>query len=82
MSIDLLFYNNFLIMATLSLIDLVKKHGAIGVLCAWLVYTNMRLNDVESKLYSCLSVKDKHEVKSAENQKPVAILPKKLKING
>lgn len=40
-------------MQTFDLAAIVKKHGVIGVLCAWLVYTNMRLTDVENKLYSC-----------------------------
>lgn len=40
-------------MPTFDLAAIVKKHGVIGVLCAWLVYTNMRLTDVENKLYSC-----------------------------
>ena len=40
-------------MSTFDLAAIVKKHGVIGVLCAWLVYTNMRLTDVEDKLYSC-----------------------------
>lgn len=40
-------------MHTFDLAAIVKKHGVIGVLCAWLVYTNMRLTDVEDKLYSC-----------------------------
>lgn len=40
-------------MPTFDLAAIVKKHGVIGVLCAWLVYTNMRLTDVEEKLYIC-----------------------------
>lgn len=40
-------------MPTFDLAAIVKKHGVIGVLCAWLVYTNMRLTDVEDKLYNC-----------------------------
>lgn len=40
-------------MPTFDLAAIVKKHGVIGVLCAWLVYTNMRLTDVEEKLYNC-----------------------------
>ena len=40
-------------MQTFDLAAIVKKHGVIGVLCAWLFYTNMRLTDVEEKLYNC-----------------------------
>lgn len=40
-------------MTSFDLTAIVKKHGVIGVLCAWLFYTNLRLNDVEDKLYDC-----------------------------
>jgi hypothetical protein len=40
-------------MTSFDLAGIIKKHGVIGVLCAWLVYTNMRLTDVEDKLYNC-----------------------------
>jgi len=35
------------------LLDTIKKHGAVGVLAAWLFYTNERLNEVERELYRC-----------------------------
>lgn len=35
------------------ILDLIKKHGALGVLTVWLFYTNQRLNDVERELYRC-----------------------------
>jgi len=40
-------------MQSFDLAAIVKKHGVVGVLCAWLFYTNLRLNDVEDKLYNC-----------------------------
>lgn len=36
-----------------ALLDLIKKHGALGVLAIWLFYTNERLNKVEQELYRC-----------------------------
>jgi hypothetical protein len=40
-------------MTPTSIIQLAKKHGALGVLAAWLAYTNMRLDAVEGELYKC-----------------------------
>jgi len=34
-------------------IEVIKKHGAIGVLCMWLVWMNLRLNTIEEKLFDC-----------------------------
>jgi hypothetical protein len=40
-------------MTPTSILDLIKKHGALGVLTIWLFYTNERLNKVEQELYRC-----------------------------
>jgi hypothetical protein len=40
-------------MTPTSILDLIKKHGALGVLTIWLFYTNERLNKVEHELYRC-----------------------------
>lgn len=40
-------------MTLTALLDLIKKHGALGVLTIWLFYTNERLNKVEQELYRC-----------------------------
>ena len=40
-------------MTPTALLDLIKKHGALGVLAIWLFYTNERLNKVEAELYRC-----------------------------
>jgi hypothetical protein len=40
-------------MTPTSILDLIKKHGALGVLTIWLFYTNERLNKVEAELYRC-----------------------------
>ena len=34
--------------------DLIKKHGATGVLFLWLIVTNMKVNEIEGRLYDCL----------------------------
>jgi hypothetical protein len=40
-------------MTPTSIVQLAKKHGALGVLACWLAYTNMRLDAVEGELYKC-----------------------------
>ena len=40
-------------MTATAILDLIKKHGALGVLAVWLFYTNERLNKVEQELYRC-----------------------------
>jgi hypothetical protein len=40
-------------MTPTAILDLLKKHGALGVLTIWLFYTNERLNKVEQELYRC-----------------------------
>jgi hypothetical protein len=70
-------------MNPLTLIELIKKHGAIGVLVAWLFWTNLRLSEVEGKLYNCLdSRKANPELSRHETPKQVAILTKKISFNG
>lgn len=73
-------------MPTFDLAAIVKKHGVIGVLCAWLVYTNMRLTDVEEKLYSCYdqsrfaSMSNRSLHSSIEqSEKIYAVLPERKK---
>jgi hypothetical protein len=66
-------------MNPITLIELIKKHGAIGVLVAWLFWTNIRLSEVETKLYNCLDEKKPTpELSLKDTIKPVAILPKEL----
>ena len=40
-------------MTPTAIVQLAKKHGALGVLACWLAYTNMRLDAVEDELYKC-----------------------------
>jgi hypothetical protein len=69
-------------MNPLTLIELIKKHGAIGVLVAWLFWTNLRLSEVEGKLYNCLDKRQNSELSKHETPKQVAILTKKFSLNG
>jgi hypothetical protein len=69
-------------MNPLTLIELIKKHGAIGVLVAWLFWTNLRLSEVEGKLYNCLDKRQNPELSQHETPKQVAILNKKIRVNG
>ena len=39
---------------TESSFELIKKHGATGVLFLWLIITNMKVNEIEGRLYDCL----------------------------
>jgi hypothetical protein len=39
---------------TESSFDLIKKHGATGVLFLWLIVTNMKVNEIENRLFDCL----------------------------
>jgi hypothetical protein len=69
-------------MNPLTLLELIKKHGAIGVLVAWLFWTNLRLSEVEGKLYNCLDKRQNSELSQQETPKQVAILNKKIRVNG
>ena len=39
---------------TESSFELIKKHGATGVLFLWLIVTNMKVNEIETRLFDCL----------------------------
>jgi hypothetical protein len=73
-------------MPTFDLAAIVKKHGVVGVLCAWLFYTNLRLNDVEDKLYNCydqsrfaaMSNRSLHS-SIEQSEKMYAVLPERKK---
>ena len=73
-------------MATLDLIGIIKKHGSMGVLVAWLLWTNMRLNSVENKLYMCYDkIAHTSEIDNYRNihrvpNRIVAVLPNEIKI--
>lgn len=72
-------------MTPTAIVQLAKKHGALGVLAAWLFYTNLRLDAVESELYKCYDKIQTSEIKAITerfNNKPIyyAILPTKTSL--
>lgn len=63
-----------------SLLDIVKKHGATGVLCLWVMVMHTRLNNVERLLYECYQNYPNHT--KEQNEKIVrtyAVLPEPIK---
>lgn len=66
-------------MTPTALFDLIKKHGALGVLTIWLFYTNERLNKVEAELYRCydkMVAFDEVGKRYPKSVKYYAVLPK------
>lgn len=61
-----------------NLIEVIKKHGATGVLAVWLLVTNARVTTLESQLYECYRSKMVENV--LKKQQLVAILPEKIRI--
>lgn len=65
------------------LLDAIKKHGALGVLAAWLFYTNQRLTDVERELYRCydkFQTATDFKTRTPKGNVFLAVLPKETKI--
>jgi hypothetical protein len=54
-------------------LEVIKKHGATGVLAAWLFYTHMEVQDVKDRLYNCLETRDQ----ISQNKKEYPIIPKR-----
>ena len=72
-------------MTPTAIVQLAKKHGALGVLAAWLFYTNLRLDAVESELYKCYDKIQMSEFKAITErfkERPIyyAILPTKTSL--
>ena len=66
-------------MTATAILDLIKKHGALGVLAVWLFYTNERLNKVEAELWRCydkMSASSDFKKRHIESVKYYAVLPK------
>ena len=61
-------------MTPTALLDLIKKHGALGVLAIWLFYTNERLNKVEQELsevcHEIIAILDKYLIPNAKDAEP------------
>ena len=62
-----------------NLIEVIKKHGATGVLAVWLLVMNARVTTLESQLYECYRSKMVENV-LIKKQQLVAILPEKIRI--
>jgi hypothetical protein len=64
------------------LLKYMLKYGATGVMAAWLFTLNIRLTDVEQRLYNCLETRVKISNNHSVEDHPelVAILPRELKI--
>jgi hypothetical protein len=65
-----------------DLITIIKKHGALGVLTAWLWYTHVEVQDLKIRLYDCLKKENgiqQNRKSDPTHQKAAAILPTEKK---
>lgn len=66
---------------TNQILEVIKKHGSIGVLALWLGYTHFEVQDLKDRLYNCLEAREQISQGRKENPLPVkridslAILP-------
>lgn len=70
-------------MTPTAILDLIKKHGALGVLTIWLFYTNERLNKVEQELYRCydkMSVSNEVGKRYPKGVDYYAVIPKETSL--
>ena len=70
-------------MTPTAILDLLKKHGALGVLTIWLFYTNERLNKVEQELYRCydkMSVSNEVGKRYPKGLDYYAVIPKETSL--
>ena len=51
-------------------IEVIKKHGALGVLALWLTYTHFEVQDVKERLYNCLEKNESINRKPIEEKQP------------
>jgi hypothetical protein len=69
----------------LEILEIIKKHGALGMTVIALIWMNSRLSSVEERLFQCLN--DKQEIKQASTHRGeiyikenlVAVLPNERK---
>ena len=62
---------------TTQILELIKKHGSIGVLALWLGYTHIEVQDLKDRLYHCLEKEtqiSKKEEKPSQSIKDSAII--------
>lgn len=51
-------------------LEVIKKHGALGVLALWLTYTHFEVQDVKERLYNCLEKNETINRKPIEEKQP------------
>jgi hypothetical protein len=70
-------------------IEVIKKHGALGVLTLWLTYTHFEVQDVKERLYNCLDrqteinrspIKEKKQEQPATTNEIIGVLETKKRI--
>lgn len=61
-------------------LEIIKKHGAMGVLALWLSYTHFEVQDLKARLFNCLENKVTLVNPEINNKNNIyATLPEKLK---
>jgi hypothetical protein len=63
-------------------LEIIKKHGAMGVLALWLSYTHFEVQDLKARLFACLekeTVIQRNEKSDPQKEKQVGILPTEKK---
>lgn len=68
-----------------NILNTLKKHGALGALCLWLVSLQFEIKEVKEKLYNCYESKNNFQVKKVDSKvyyfdQKLAILPEEIKI--
>lgn len=57
-----------------QILEMIKKHGAIGVLALWLGYTHFEVQDLKDRLFNCL---EGREYTISKDKKEEPIIPKR-----
>lgn len=63
-------------------LEIIKKHGAMGVLALWLSYTHFEVQDLKARLFACLDKENaiqQNKKTDPTQQKAAAILPTEKK---
>ena len=63
-------------------LEILKKHGATGVLALWLFYTHTEVQDLKLRLYDCYgNGKQTNEHNQINDNSSFVIIPKEEKID-
>ena len=57
---------------TSQILEIIKKHGAIGVLALWLGYTHFEVQDLKDRLFNCLEGRE-YTISQGKKEKPLPI---------